>query len=122
MSHDDPTEIATAFTRAWERAWNEGGPAATARLYTADAVLVGAAMGIGQREIERLLGLLHKQGWTTVAIKVVNARAASGVVLAACEFTAQGSGANAGKELRGKSSHVLVRAGDAWLSTMHSAA
>jgi len=45
-----------------------------------------------------------------------------GLVLAACEFTAYGSGAIAGKELRGRSSHALVYVGDAWLSAMHSAA
>lgn len=122
MTEGDPVAIATAFTHAWEAAWNTSGPAATAHLYTSDAVLVGAAMGIGRREIERLLGLLYSQGWTTIAIKVVNARMVGELVLAACTFTALGSGANAGKELHGKSSHALTRAGDTWLSAMHSAA
>ena len=40
----------------------------------ADSVLVGSAIGVGRPEIERLLGLLHQQGWTKIAITVVNAR------------------------------------------------
>lgn len=122
MSDIDPMAIATAFVRDWETAWNAGGPAAAVRLYTADAVLVGAAMGAGQHEIERLMGLLYKAGWTSIAIKVVNARAVGGVVLVACEFTAQGSGDKERMELQGKSSHVLTQVDGTWLSAMHSAA
>ena len=32
--------MADHFVRRWENAWNSGGPAAVADLYTADAVLV----------------------------------------------------------------------------------
>jgi hypothetical protein len=42
-------------------------------------------------------------------------------VLAISEFTATGSGPAAGKILAGKSTHVLVKAGDAWQSAMHTA-
>jgi uncharacterized protein (TIGR02246 family) len=122
MTDPSPSAIAAAFAARWESAWNSQGAAATAELYTPDAVLVGAATGIGQAEIARLLGLLHGQGWTRVVITVTNARAVGGVVLAVCDFTAHGSGPIAGKILNGKSSHVLARIGDTWLSAMHSAA
>ncbi len=122
MTDIDPTAVANAFVRQWEAAWNTGGAVATARLYTSDAALVGASISVGRPEIERLLGLLHHAGWTRIAINVVNARSVRGLVLAACEFTAHGSGAVEGKELKGRSSHVLVHVDDAWLSTMHSAA
>jgi uncharacterized protein (TIGR02246 family) len=119
---ETPMAIATGFVQRWAESWNSGGPAACAALYTPDAVLVGAAMGIGRHDIERLLTLLYKQGWPTVAVKVVDARQVGGVVLAACEFAAQGAGANEGKELYGKSSHVLTPVDGTWLSAMHSAA
>ncbi|HEY1721181.1 MAG TPA: nuclear transport factor 2 family protein [Magnetospirillaceae bacterium] len=119
---DNPIEIATAFVDAWAQAWNTGGPAEAIKLYTPDAVLVGAAMGVGQHDIERLMSILYKQGWTTVKIKVVNARVVGGLVLAACDFTAIGSGDKAGTELQGNSSHALTQIGGTWLSTMHSAA
>jgi hypothetical protein len=122
MSEQNPEEIAATFMRAWEGAWNSQGPTATAQLYTRDSVLVGAAIGIGQPEIERSLGMLHVQGWTKISITVVNARAIEGVVLAACEFTAIGSGPNSGKILNGRSSHALTLVDGAWLSAMHSAA
>ena len=117
-----PEEIAAAFASNWESAWNSQGAAATAKLYTSGGILVGAAIGIGRHEIERLLEMLFNQGWTKISIKVVNAREVGGVVLAASEFSAVGSGPNAGKTLNGKSSHVLTQVGDRWLSAMHTAA
>jgi hypothetical protein len=91
-------------------------------LYTPDSVLVGGAVGIGRADIERLLGMLFKQGWTKISIKVLNAREVGGVVLVAAEFSAVGSGPTAGQTLNGKSSHVLTQVGDTWLSAMHTAA
>jgi uncharacterized protein (TIGR02246 family) len=117
-----PQEIAAAYVSKWQSAWNSHGAAAAAELYTPDSVLVGAAIGIGREEIERLLGLLYKQGWTKIGIKVLNAREVGGVVLVAAEFSAVGCGPTAGETLTGKSSHVLTQVGDAWLSAMHTAA
>src|SRR5579864_606497 len=65
---------------------------------------------------------LREAGWTSVAIEVVDARAIAGVVIFASKFTAQGSGALAGKSLSGKSSYVLSRVGGEWLAAMHTAA
>jgi uncharacterized protein (TIGR02246 family) len=117
-----PQDIATAFVHKWESAWNSLGAAATAELYTDDSILVGAAVGIGRSEIARILDMLFKQGWTRISIKVLIARQVGGVVLVASEFSAIGSGANAGKSLNGKSSHVLTQVGGTWLSAMHTAA
>ncbi|MGO9604235.1 MAG: hypothetical protein ACLQAT_12720 [Candidatus Binataceae bacterium] len=103
-------------------AWNSNGPAAAAQLYTEDSVLVGGTIAIGRPAIERSMGRLFAAGWTRIAIKLVNAREVNGVVLAACEFTAAGSGATACKVLDGRSCHVLVCIGGTWLSAMHSAA
>lgn len=117
-----PEHIATEFIGEWERAWNSQGAAATAQLYTEDSVLVGAAIAIGRAAIESSLGMLFAAGWTRIAIKLVNTREVDGVVLAAFEFTATGSGPTEGKILNGRSSHVLTRVGGPWLSAMHSAA
>jgi len=118
----DPEAIAVAFAVRWKTVWNEQGPAATAALYTPDSVLVGRAMASSRPEIARALQAMYDQGWTTLSIKVANARSVGDVVLLAAEFTAFGAGANAGKTLTGRSSHVLVRVGEEWLSAMHSAA
>jgi uncharacterized protein (TIGR02246 family) len=117
-----PDAVASAYMRRWEEAWNAQGAAAVAKLYTPDSVLIGAAIGVGRSEIARLLDQLIQHGWTKISIKVVNAREVGGVVLVASEFLASGSGANAGKTLNGRSSHVLTHVEDAWLSAMHSAA
>jgi uncharacterized protein (TIGR02246 family) len=122
MEQQSPQDIATDFVRRWESAWNSLGTAATAELYTGDAVLIGAAVGIGRPEIARILDMLFKQGWTRIGIKVLNARQVGGVVLVASEFSAIGSCANAGKTLNGKSSHVLTQVSGTWLSAMHTAA
>ena len=122
MMKQSPEDIAAAFASKWESAWNSQGAAAAAKLYTPDSVLVGVAIGVGQPDIERLLDMLFKQGWTKISIKVLNAREIGGLVLVASEFSAVGSGPNAGKTLNGKSSHVLTQVGDTWLSTMHTAA
>jgi uncharacterized protein (TIGR02246 family) len=114
--------IATEFIGRWEHAWNSHGAQATAQLYTEDSVLVGSAIAIGRAAIERSLGTLFAAGFTKIAIKLVSARVVDGMVLAACEFTATGSGPGEGKILNGRSSHALTRGGGAWLSAMHSAA
>ncbi|MGA2792254.1 MAG: SgcJ/EcaC family oxidoreductase [Roseiarcus sp.] len=115
-------EIAATFARNWESAWNSTGAAGTAQLYTRDSVLVGAVIAVGRPEIERALGMLYAQGWTRIAVKVINAREVGELVLIACEFVAAGSGPNAGKTLSGRSSHALTRVDGTWLSAMHSAA
>jgi uncharacterized protein (TIGR02246 family) len=114
-------EIAGHFVRGWEDAWNGAGPAAVAALYTPDAVLIGATIAAGRAEVERVLGLIHQQGWTKIAIRLVEARSVDAAVLAISEFTATGSGPNQGKSLAGKSTHVLTRMDDKWLSAMHTA-
>jgi uncharacterized protein (TIGR02246 family) len=119
---DGAREIAASFANAWGDAWNNGGAPAAARLYAEDSVLVGAAIGIGRREVERLLGALHQQGWTRIVVTVVDARRLDTVVLAVGEFVATGSGPNAGRTLNGKSSRVLTQIGGTWLSAMHTAA
>jgi uncharacterized protein (TIGR02246 family) len=118
----NPDEIAGEFIARWERAWNSGGAASVAQLYCDDSVLVGGAIAVGRPAIERSLGMLSAAGWNRISIRLVNARAVAGVVLAACEFTATGSGPSEGKVLNGRSSHVLACVGDQWLSAMHSAA
>jgi len=115
-------EIASDYAKRWEDAWNLENPSATAALYTADSVLVGAVIGVGRPAIEQQLQMLFQSGWTRIAIRVVNARAVGGLVLAVSEFSASGSGKNAGKTLNGKSSHVLTEVDGAWLSAMHTAA
>ena|SRR5258708_808106 len=117
-----PNEVAFANMSKWESAWNAQGVAAAAKLYTPDSMLIGVAIGIGQPEIERILDRLIQHGWTKISIKVVNVREVGGAVLVASEFSAFGSGPNAGKTLNGRSSHVLTQVDGSWLSAMHSAA
>ena len=87
-----PEQIAAEFIDRWERAWNAQGATLTAQLYTDDSVLVGGAIAIGRPAIESSLGRLFAAGWKRITIKLINAREVGGVVLAACEFTATGSG------------------------------
>jgi uncharacterized protein (TIGR02246 family) len=122
VSKNRAEHVAAEFIARWERAWNSDGPVATAQLYTEDSVLVGVSIAIGRAAIGRSLGMLFAAGWTTIAIKLVNVREVGGLVLAACEFTARGSGPNEGKVLNGRSSHALVNVDGAWFSAMHSAA
>jgi uncharacterized protein (TIGR02246 family) len=117
----DHNEIALAYIRAWENAWNTEGVEATLKMYAPDSVLVGYVTAKGQSEIAALLGGIFAQGWTKISIRVVHAREANGLILIANEYTATGSGPNAGKTLDAKSSHVLALAGESWVSVMHTA-
>jgi uncharacterized protein (TIGR02246 family) len=112
--------IAGEFIERYEAAWALGAEA-TATLYTADSVLVGYVTAIGRAEILKLLGGIIGQGWTQIKMKAVNVRKVGDVILMANEFTAIGSGANAGKTLDATSSHVLVHADGEWRSTLHTA-
>ena len=111
-------QIAAAYVAHWEKLWNEQG--SVSALYTDDSVLVGFRTAVGRADITALLQSIIDQGWTRISITVVNARSVAGVVLVACDYSAIGSGRNAGQTRQGKSSHVLTHVGDAWLSAMHT--
>jgi uncharacterized protein (TIGR02246 family) len=118
---DDTAErIANEFIRRYEAAWTNGAEA-VAELYATDSVLVGYVTATGRADILELVRGIIAQGWTGIKIKVVNARRVGGVVLVAAEYTALGSGANAGKTLNATSSYALVRSDGAWLASLHTA-
>jgi hypothetical protein len=110
--------IAAGYIDRWQRLWNEQGPVST--LYTADSVLVGYKTVVGRTDIAALLQSILDLGWTGITIKIVNARAVAGVILIASDYTAIGSGTNAGQTREGKSSHVLTHVDGTWLSAMHT--
>ena len=114
----DPDQIAADYIDRWQKLWNA--QSAISALYTADSVLVGYRTAVGNADIAALQQSIRDQDWTGIAIKVVNARAVAGVILVACEYTAIGSGRNAGQTRDGKSSHVLTLIDGAWLSAMHT--
>jgi uncharacterized protein (TIGR02246 family) len=113
-------QIAEQFLRRYEAAWADGAEA-VAELYASDGVLVGYFTAAGRSEILKLVQGIIGQGWTQIKIKAVNVRRIGDVVLVANEYTAFGSGANAGKTLAATASHVLVHADGAWRSTLHTA-
>ena len=115
---ESPDQIAAAYVAHWENLWNEQG--GVSALYTEDSVLVGFRTAVGRADIAALLQSIIDQGWTGISITVVNVRAVAGVVLVACDYTAVGSGRNAAQTRQGKSSHVLTRVGETWLSAMHT--
>ena len=118
FNHD---AVALAYVKAWENAWNTDGVKATLKLYAPDSLLVGYVTAVGRSEIGTLLGGIFTQGWTKITIRVTHAREANGLILVANEYTATGSGPNAGKTLQAKSSHVLALIEASWLSVMHTA-
>jgi uncharacterized protein (TIGR02246 family) len=120
MTDDVAEGIAREFIDRYEAAWAEGAEAA-AWLYTADSVLVGYMTAIGRAEIQKLLNGIIAQGWTRIKMRAVNVRRIGDVILMANEYTAIGSGANAGKTLDATSSHVLVHADGEWRSALHTA-
>ncbi len=118
---DRADQIANEFISRYETAWNQHGAEAVSKLYTPDSVLVGYVVAIGKPEILKLLRRIIGEGWTGIKLKTVNARKVGDVILVANEYTVIGSGEKAGKTLDTKSSHVLVRRGGEWLSTLHTA-
>ena len=105
-----------------EIAWKEHGPAELARLYAEEAMLVGYVTAIGRAEIADLLRGIVAQGWTGIKITTRHARRFGDVILVASDYTATKSDAQAGETMDAKSSHVLVKIADEWLSAMHTAA
>jgi uncharacterized protein (TIGR02246 family) len=118
--NESADQIANDFAKRYEAAWTSGAEA-TALLYAADGVLVGLVIAIGRSQIRELLQRIIGQGWTRIQIKIVNVRKVGDVILVANEYSAIGSGENAGKTLDAKASHVLVRIDGVWLSTLHTA-
>jgi len=116
--NENPSQLAADYIRRWQTLWNDNDDVSA--LYTSDSVLVGFRIAIGRTDIAALLQSIRDQGWTGITIKVVHARLVSGAVLVACDYTAIGSGGNAGQTRDGKSSHVLTKIDDRWLSAMHT--
>lgn len=87
----------------------------------ADGVLVGFVTAIGRSQICEVLRGIIGQGWTGIRIQIVNVRQVGGLILIANEYTAIGSGQNAGKTLNASASHVLIESNGEWLSTLHTA-
>jgi len=112
-------QIARDFQRRYETVWNASGAQALAALYTADGILVARSVAKGRDEIVTALNAMFERGWTAISTNILHAREAAGTVLVVGEFTAFGSGAIEGETLRGKSTHVLIQAEGAWLSSMH---
>jgi uncharacterized protein (TIGR02246 family) len=118
---DDAAErIANDFIRRYEAAWAADAET-VAELYTADSVLVGYVTAVGRPAILKLVRGIIGQGWTQIRIKAVDVRRIGEVILVVNQYTALGSGANAGKTLDATASHVLVRTGGAWHSALHTA-
>ena len=117
---DRAEQIAHEFMRRYEAAWSEGAEAVS-KLYTSDGVLVGFLTAIGRSQIRELVRDIIGQGWKSIRIKIANVRKVGDVILIASEYTALGSGENAGKTLNATSSHVLVQSNGAWLLTLHTA-
>jgi uncharacterized protein (TIGR02246 family) len=120
MTDDAVEHIAGEFIDRYEAAWARGAEAA-AQLYTVDSVLIGYVTAIGRAEIQKLLGGIIGQGWSRIKMQAVNVRRVGEVILMANEYTAIGSGANAGKTLDATSSHVLVHDDGEWRSALHTA-
>jgi len=113
-------QIANDFAHRYETAWSRGADAVSA-LYAADGVLVGHVTAIGRPQILKLVRGIIGQGWTSIKIKIVDARRIGDVVLIANEYAASGSGDQAGKTLSATASHLLVQTDGAWHSTLHTA-
>lgn len=112
--------IADDFNRAYEQAWHAGIDKVT-ELYAEDSILVGYATVKGKPGIAGLLGQIIGQGWTGIQIKTTHAQSIGDIVLVANEYTAIGSGEKAGQSLNARSSHVLAKSGDKWVTAMHTA-
>jgi uncharacterized protein (TIGR02246 family) len=114
--------VAGDFVRAWETAWNEQGADGVARFYDQDAVLVGQAAVRGRARIAELFKAIIAQGWTGVRIRPVHVRRIGDIILIVNEYTALGSGDQAGKSMDARSSYVLARVDGEWSIVMHTAA
>jgi uncharacterized protein (TIGR02246 family) len=117
---DRADQIAREFLSRYEAEWSNGAEA-VARLYAPEGVLVGFVTAIGRSQICEVLRGIIGQGWTSIRIKIVHVRQVGGLILIANDYTAIGSGQNAGKTLNASASYVLVESDGEWLSTLHTA-
>ncbi|SEN00871.1 protein of unknown function [Mucilaginibacter gossypiicola] len=112
--------IAEDFNQSYERAWNAG-INQLLDLYAEESILVGYSTVQGKTGIAELLSGIIDQGWSRISIKTTHAKFEGQVVLVVNEYTAIGTGEKAGETLNARSSHVLSKVGDKWLTVMHSA-
>jgi hypothetical protein len=112
--------IADDFNRSYEQAWNAGLDQLI-QLYAEDSILVGYSTVKGRFGIAELLSQIISQGWTGITIETTHAKFEGDMVLVVNKYTAIGSEAKAGESLSSRSSHVLSKNGDKWLTVMHTA-
>jgi uncharacterized protein (TIGR02246 family) len=117
---EDFRRIAEDFVRRYELAWNGGNAADVAALYAPDGTLVARESARGHAEIQALLQGIFNQGWTGMAIRILDVRSVNGRILLATEYEASGSGPTGRRTMSARSSHVLVASNGSWLSTLHT--
>ena len=117
----DCERVAREFIEGWEAAWNGGHIEQVMSTYADDSVLVGYITAVGKANIEAFLRGLLSEGWNRVEIRITNVREINGLILIGNEYTAFGSGANAGRRIDAKSSHVLSLVDGAYVSVLHTA-
>lgn len=120
MELNDINKIANDFNEIYAELWNKNNIEELSKLYTNNCILVGYKTVVGRVEVSELLHSIIRQGWTKIQIKTVKVKLLDGVILIANEYQAIGSGEKEGEVLDAKSSQVLTKLNDNWLTAMHT--
>ena len=120
MELNEAKKIADAFNNKYEKLWNENKIQELSELYTNKSILVGYETVEGRMKISQLLQTIIDQGWTKIEIQTVKVELLDDVILIANESQAIGSGENKGEIMKAKSSQVLTKLNNSWLTAMHT--
>ncbi|MCG8389586.1 MAG: hypothetical protein MJA30_28795 [Cytophagales bacterium] len=120
MELNEAKKIADAFNNKYEKLWNENKIQELSELYTNKSILVGYETVEGRMKISQLLQTIIDQGWTKIEIQTVKVELLDDVILIANEYQAIGSGENKGEIMKAKSSQVLTKLNNSWLTAMHT--
>jgi uncharacterized protein (TIGR02246 family) len=115
-SETDAQQAAGAVGKAWDQAYNAGNAAAIVDLFAPGGVYLtpGGTMLKDRGEIQTALAARQKTGWTKETIKVLESHPAGDHVWAVVEYTIQGTGRRAGKQIGGYAAELLSRSDSGW--------
>lgn len=115
-------EIAKEFNLKYQELWNQNKFEELSNLYSINSILVGYEIVQNRENIAKILQQIYDQGWTKIKIETVKtSNIDDNIILVANIYEAFNSKDANAKPLKTKSSHVLNKIDNVWLTKMHSA-
>ena len=119
LADDAAVKVASDAAAKWVASYNANDAAGIAALFAPDGLYNAPSGTVLKTHADLTAYLGSRMGaWPKEAVAIKDAGRSGDMIWASGEFSLDGAGDNAGKQLSGHFGEVFVRSGDAWLIVM----